>query len=74
LTDGWESRLRDALPPVAGRARSLRKAHVNPYHKALMSLFGIEEDGTALKYALFRAQNGAGGVKNSSMHHLSLPG
>ena len=73
MPDGWESRLRDALPPVAGRARSLRKAHVNPYHKALMSLCGIYEDGTAVKYALFRAQNGPGGMKNSSMHHLSIP-
>jgi len=73
MTDGWESRLRDALPPVAGRARSLRKAHVNPYHKALMSLCDIEEDETALKYALFRAQNGAEGVKNSLVHHLFYP-
>jgi len=73
LTDGWERRCRDALPLVAGRARSLRKAHFNAYHKILMTVCGIQEDGTAIKYALFRAQNGARGVKNSLMHHLLSP-
>ena len=41
MTDGWENRLRDALPSVAGQARSLRKAHVNPYYKDLMKVCGI---------------------------------
>lgn len=52
---------------------SLRKAHFNPSHKALMRVCGIQEDGMALKYALFSAHNGEGGMKNSVMHHLSIP-
>jgi hypothetical protein len=44
MTNGWESRWRDALPLVAGRARSLRKAHFNPDHKVLLPIRYISSE------------------------------